>query len=110
MIVPLSLAAIAFSGQARAESVTIYARDLIASHNEGLNPITVIDGWVRGVDYPGDWVEYSFHVTGFGINDTYMTAMGTTGVTFGALMTVTGDLSGTGQMISFDFIGSGFEG
>jgi len=107
--IALFLATAAFTAPSAAETVKIYASDTLSSHNEGLAPITSLLDWVNGIDYPGDYVEYRFHLSGYGVNSTRITAQGTWGVPFRIRMDVWGD-SGSLQTVYFDFVGSGFSG
>ena len=93
-----------------AEDVSIAAADTICTHNISMMPITVSNGWVRGMDFTGEWVEYQFTISGFGVNESNIVAMGTIGVPFSVRMILTGSVTHTVQTINFNFTGSGFLG
>jgi hypothetical protein len=95
---------------AGAEAVKIFASDTTACHNTGLLPIKIYDGWLQGLDVAGEWVEYHFSISGFGVNASRITAMGTLGVPFNIRMMLTGENDYTMQSLDFNFIGAGFSG
>jgi len=106
----LLLLSIVLSAPAGADNVKIYASDTTACHNIGLLPIKVYDGWLHGLDVAGEWAEYHFSISGFGVNGSRITAMGTLGVPFNIRMMVTGENDYTMQSLDFGFIGAGFSG
>ncbi len=111
-LIPLLLLTLpaAFTAPAGAEAVKIFASDTTACHNIDLLPIKIYDGWLQGLDVAGEWAEYHFSISGFGVNASRITAMGTLGVPFNIRMMLTGDNDYTMQSLDFDFIGAGFSG
>jgi hypothetical protein len=96
---------------ASAEDVYIDATDYIQCQNIDLAPIAISpDSWLTGLDFEGEWVEYHFEISGFGVNSAELLVMGTTGVPFSIQMTVRGDVNPMSQVIFFNFTGTGFTG
>lgn len=93
----------------RAEDILIYASDYTASHDISLAPIEVnLLGWLTGLDYPGEWVQYSFTASEFGTNRTQLAVRGAENVPYHLTLSFVADGSGTEQTMTFDFIGAGF--
>lgn len=106
----LLLAVLFVPGAAGAEDVVIFAKDYIDSHDIGLEPIGVRSGWLVGLDYPGEWTEYQFSLSGFGTNRAELHAMGQLGIQFHIRIILTGAQSGNEQRVDFIFYGRGFSG
>lgn len=102
---------IAAAGAARGEDVTILCRNFTTRHDIGLAPIAVnAANWITGVDCPGEYLETSFTISGFGTDRCELIAMGALGLPYRVRMTLTGAWSGEVQTIDFDFVGAGYEG
>ena len=107
----ITAAALLVAAPARCEDVTILTRNYSASHDIDLLPIGVnAANWLVGLDCPGEYTEYEFTIGGFGTDRCELMAMGTSGIPFRIVMTITGAFSGETQQSEFVFIGSGFEG
>lgn len=99
------------AGTVWGEDVTLLCRDFSVQYNIGIAPIVVNSAnWITGLDVPGEYIQTNFTVQGFGTDRCELVAMGTDGVPFRVVMTLTGAWSGGTQEIAFDFIGSGFDG
>jgi hypothetical protein len=88
----------------------IYANEYDSSHDISLEPITKQDYSITGLDYPGEWVEYSFFPDEFGTNASVIVVRGTAGIAFSLELTLISGLVGEEQTTLFEFIGNGFSG
>ena len=80
-------------------------------NNIAYRPITVDSyGWLHGIDYEGEWLEYNFGLTIFGVHSSGILVKGTLGTEFHLRMEITGDDSQLIQSLDFNFTGSGFTG
>jgi len=107
----IALIALAACPPASAEDVYITAPSYTASNNIADRPISVDSyGWLHGLDNTGEWVEYHFDLTGYGVHSSIIMVKGTLGVDFHLRMEITGDTSHSFQALDFNFTGSGFVG
>jgi len=103
------IALMLLASQAAAEDVTMLAADYTASHDIAFVPIGVDPGGMLiGLDYPGEWVEYHFSVSGFGTSRPFIAVRGDLGISYSMSMTVTARGSGLSQTVQFDFTGAGY--
>ena len=92
-----------------AEDVSIPAPEYTASYDISLAPIGIEAGTLlTGLDYPEEWVEYHFNISGFGIHHSRILLMGALNVPFSIRMTLTADVTHMVQQSSFEFVGTGF--
>ena len=104
-------AALATSGGASAQDILVYAHDYSDSLDLSLAPIGQnLLGWMTGLDYPGEWVEYDIQPQSYGIFGIRMAVRGQQDIPFHLELTLTDVISGMQQTVSFDFVGSGFAG
>jgi hypothetical protein len=107
----VALIALSACPPASAEDVYITAPSYTASNDISDRPITVDSyGWLHGIDKAGEWLEYEFDLTSYGIHSAVIMVKGTLGVDFHLQMEITGKTSHTFQMLDFNFTGSGFVG
>ena len=107
----IALAVLAACPPAFAEDVYIYAPAYTAVNNIADRPITIDSyGWLHGIDYEGEWLEYTFGLTSFGTHSSGILVKGAMGVEFHLQMEITGNGSHFVQILDFNFTGSGFTG
>jgi len=107
----IALIILAACPPATAEHVVIPGSSFTAANDIAGLPVTVdVLGWVHGLDCKDEWLEYHFDLLEFGVHSSSITVMGTTGVDFHLQIELTGDLSGSVQIIHYNFTGSGFVG
>jgi len=100
---------LAFSGTALSQDILIIASEYTDSLDTGGDPIgTNLLGWMTGLDYPGEWVEYDIAPQSFGTYQIRMALRGADSVQYHLELTVTDVMSGEEQVIPFDFTGAGF--
>ena len=93
------------------EDVYIHAPDYTAVNDIADRPITVDSyGWLHGIDCEGEWLEYAFELTSFGVHSSGMLVKGTMGTEFHLQMEITSNDSHFFQILDFNFTGSGFVG
>lgn len=106
ILLALSLAA---TGAASAQDILIYAQDYSDSLNISLSPIgRNLTGWMTGLDFPGEWVEYDIRPQSYGTFEIRMAVRGQENIPFHLELTLTDVISGAEQTVPFDFIGLGF--
>ncbi len=103
------LSTLLFYGDAGAAGISIDATTYTDSLEIGGElPINRhIIGYLEGLDYPGEWVEYHFTVTGFGTCSSVIIVRGAEDIEYHLQMTLTADISGEEQTADFYFTGSG---
>ena len=107
----IALVLLAACSPASAEDVFIPAPSYSAVNNIAGRPITVDSyGWLHGIDYKGEWLEYNFELTIFGVHSSGILVKGTLGTEFHLRMEITGNDSHFLQSLDFNFTGSGFIG
>jgi hypothetical protein len=100
---------LAFTGTASSQTILITASEYTDSLELGGEPIgTNLMGWMIGLDYPGEWVEYDIEPPSFGTYEIRMSLRGADSVQYHLELTVTEVLTGEEQVIPFDFTGAGF--
>ena len=100
---------LAFSGTASSQDILIIASEYTDSLEVGGDPIgTNLMGWMTGLDYPGEWVEYDINPLSFGTYQIRMSLRGADSVQYHLELTVTDIMNGEEQVIPFDFTGAGF--
>lgn len=91
------------------QDILVYASEYTDSLNIAADPIgTNLIGWMTGLDYPDEWVEYDIEPQSYGTYEIRMAARGTENVQYHLELTVTDGTTGEQQMIPFDFTGLGF--
>jgi hypothetical protein len=107
----IALVLLAACPPASGEDVIIAAPSYSAVNNITGRPITVDSyGWLHGIDYEGEWLEYTFELTSFGVHSSGILVKGTLGAEFHLHMVITGTDSHFLQSLDFNFTGSGFVG
>ena len=107
----LALVVLVACPPASAEDVFIPAPSYSEVNNIAERPITVDSyGWLHGIDYEGEWLEYTFELTSFGTYSSGIRVKGTLGTEFHLQMEITGNDSHFLQKLDFNFTGSGFIG
>lgn len=92
-----------------AKDIVLPADSYVTSHNQGLGLIgSCGTGCLTGLDYPGDWVEYSVMVAEFGTYETMVYVQGMENVDFHLRMTLTAEGSVDVQQFDLNFTGVGF--
>jgi hypothetical protein len=94
---------------ARSQDILVIATDYTDSLDTAGDPIgSNLLGWMTGLDYPGEWVEYDFEPQSFGTYEIRMSLRGADGVSYHLELTLTDGSTGEEQVIPFDFTGAGF--
>ena len=107
----IALTVLAACPPSYAEDVYIHAPNYTAVNDIADRPITVDSyGWLHGIDCEGEWLEYTFELTGFGTYSSSILVKGTLGTEFHLRMEITGNDSHFVQILDFNFTGSGFIG
>ena len=100
---------LAFAGAASCQDILILASEYTDSLDIGGDPIGAnLMGWMTGLDYPGEWVEYDIEPQSLGTYEIRMAVRGADGVQYHLELTVTDGAAGEEQVIPFDFTGAGF--
>ena len=98
-----------FPRVALSQDILVYASEYSDSLDLAGDPVGAnLIGWMTGLDYPGEWVEYDIGPQSYGTYEIRLAARGADGVQYHLELTVTNILSGEEQMIPFDFTGAGF--
>ena len=98
-----------FPGAASSQDILIYASEYTDSLDIAGDPIgSNLIGWMTGLDYHGEWVEYDIGPQSYGTYEIRLAARGADSVQYHLELTVTNILSGEEQLIPFDFTGAGF--
>ena len=99
----------AAAGPAAGQDILVYAADYTDSLDLALEPIGQnLMGWMTGLDYPGEWVEYDIQPQSFGTFGIRMSVRGAENIPYHLELTLTNVISGEQQTVPFDFIGLGF--
>ncbi len=99
----------AFAGTASSQDILILASEYTDSLEIGGDPIgSNLLGWMIGLDYPGEWVEYDIEPQSLGTYEIRIAVRGADGVQYHLELTVTDGGTGEEQVIPFDFTGAGF--
>jgi hypothetical protein len=105
-IIALSLA---LTGEARSQNILVIATEYTDSLDTGGDPIgSNLLGWMTGLDFPGEWVEYDIEPQAFGTYEIRLALRGADGVPYHLELVVTDGAAGEEQVIPFDFVGAGF--
>ncbi len=108
-IIALIALSLAFPGRASSQDILVYAGEYTDSLDIAADPIgTNLTGWMTGLDYPGEWVEYDIEPQSYGTYEVRMAVRGAENVQYHLELTVTDGATGEQQMILFDFTGLGF--
>lgn len=98
-------------GTARGENVRIEAEDFNAYHDISAYPIGTYTYLsyvtLQGLDYPGEWTEYTAPVTAYGRYAVTMLCWGDTGIAYRLRLYITPESGGGTQTIDFEFLGKG---
>lgn len=106
VLVALSLI---FPGTASSQDILIYASEYTDSLDIAGDPVGAnLIGWMTGLDYPGEWVEYDVGPQSYGTYEIRMAVRGADGVQYHLELTMTEISTGDEQVIPFDFTGAGF--
>lgn len=109
LIIIAVVAAVLAAGELHSKDIIIHGNEFTDSYNIALNPITAsIGGYVYGLDYPGEWVEYQFSTNEFGTSSTYLTVQGQDGVSFHLQLSLRPFGVVDEQLFEFVFTGVGF--
>ena len=94
---------------ASSQDILVYASEYSDSLDLSGDPIgSNLLGWMTGLDYPGEWVEYDISPESYGTFEIRLSARGEDSVQYHLELTVTNILSGVEQVVPFDFMGAGF--
>jgi len=108
-IIFLAALSITFPQGASSQDILVYAAEYSDSLDIAADPIgTNLVGWMTGLDYPGEWVEYDIEPQSYGTYEIRMAVRGAENVQYHLELTVTDGASGEQQVIPFDFMGLGF--
>jgi len=111
LLAGIAIIVLAASPPSSAEDVYIPAQDYSAANDIADRPITVDSyGWLHGLDYTGEWLEYDFSLLSFGVHSSTLQIKGTMDVEFHLQLEITGNTTHSFQVIDFNFTGSGFVG
>ncbi len=112
IIIPLFAAAIALAPMpASALTIKIEAEDFVDFYESGL--ITEIREYLsrlEGLDYPGEWTEYTMNVSAYGTYSFLLLCWGDFGVPYHLQLHLTPILGGDTQTIDINFVGKGCTG
>jgi hypothetical protein len=109
VIITISLLLLVCPLGAAGQDFLLYANNYSDSLNIALAPIGMnLMGWLTGLDYPDEWVEYDIEPQSFGTYEIRMAARGAENVEYHLELTLFDLFGGEQQTIQFDFIGLGF--
>lgn len=109
VLMTITLLMLACPVGAAGQDILIYASDYTDSLNIAADPIgTNLMGWMTGLDYPGEWVEYDIEPQSYGTYEIRLAARGVENVEYHLELTLTDGSTGEQQVIPFDFTGLGF--
>ncbi len=107
--IALAALSLIIPGTASSQDILLYASAYTNSLDIAGDPIgSNLIGWMTGLDYAGEWVEYAIDPQSYGTYEIRMAARGTEEVQYHLELTVTDIATGDEQMIPFDFTGAGF--
>ena len=107
--IALAALSLVFPRAASSQDILIYASEYTDSLDIAGDPVgSNLIGWMTGLDYPGEWVEYDIDPQSYGTYEIRMAARGADGVQYHLELTVTDIATGDEQVIPFDFTGAGF--
>lgn len=108
-IIVLITLSLAYPREASSQDILVYAGEYTDSLDIAGDPIgTNLLGWMTGLDYPGEWVEYDIEPQSYGTYEVRMAVRGVENVQYHLELTVTDGSTGEQQVIQFDFTGLGF--
>ncbi len=108
-IITLSTLSLVFPQAASSQDILLYASEYTDSLDIAGDPVgSNLIGWMTGLDFPGEWVEYDISPQSYGTYEIRMATRGEDSVQYHLELTVTNILTSEQQVIPFDFTGAGF--
>lgn len=92
---------------AGAADVSIQAENFTGSHNIGGALISPLASYLTGLDYTGEWTEYSYYISSFGTRSAALACRGYDGIAYHLRLTLTPAEGGIAEVVDFQFTGSG---
>lgn len=110
-IIPLCVVLlIAAAGTASAKDEYFQAESYENSHNIAFQNFITVNGWLQGLDYPGEWLAYTLEPDGYGTAMPTLLLMGEDGIDYHIQVTLTPtDFVGQ-QTVDVFFRGAGCSG
>ena len=98
------------AGPASAKDSYFQAESYENSHNIAFQNFVTVNGWLQGLDYPGEWVTYTLETDEFGTAMPQLLLMGEENIDYHVQVTLTpNDFVGQ-QTVDFFFRGHGCSG
>ena len=88
--------------------ITVEAESFTTSQNAGAQLIRMVNFYLYGLDFPGDWAEYNIECDSYGQYSPQIRIRGAEGESYEFRLTVTADVSGDTQSYDVSFVGADF--
>lgn len=88
--------------------ITVEAESFTASQNAGAQLIRMVNFYLYGLDFPGDWTEYNIECDSYGHYSPQIRIRGAAGESYELRLTVTAGVSGDMQSYEISFVGADY--
>lgn len=88
--------------------ITVEAESFTASQNAGAQLIRMVNFYLYGLDFSGDWTEYNIECNSYGQYSPQIRIRGADGESYKFRLTVTAGVLGDTQTYDVSFVGADF--
>ncbi len=96
------------AGGIQGEDILIKASEYTSSYNISGNPISGSQGYLTGLDFEGEWVEYQISPREFGTSNAELSVVGELYISYELKLTLIPEGVMDSQNIYYEFTGNGY--